>query len=120
MSEIETLFGLRFTSPVLLAWPVMLYVFLVSLFVLMRRIMLCLLVTYLFTFYWAFSLHWGAFLASGVYSAAFAMYTICGLAIPGLIAMASYFSAGPRCDINQPEKPSLMSRVSQLLNRSGD
>jgi len=92
MSEIETLFGLRFTSPVLLAWPVMLYVFLVSLFVLMRRIMLCLLVTYLFTFYWAFSLHWGAFLASGVYSAAFAMYTICGLAIPGLIAMASYLS----------------------------
>ncbi len=92
MSEIETLFGLRFTSPALFAWPVMIYVLLVSVLVLMRRIMLCLLVTYLFTFYWSFSVHWAAFLASGVYSAAFAMYTICGLAIPGLIAMASYLS----------------------------
>ncbi len=81
MGESETLLALRLTSPVLLAWPVMLYVLLVSLFMLMRRTELCLLTTFLLTFYWGFSLHWGTFLSSSTYMIAFALYTICGLLI---------------------------------------
>ena len=94
MGEIETLLALCLTNPVLPAWPVMLYVLLVSLLVVMRRTALCLVATYLFTFYWGFLLHSATFVSNGVYTLAFVGYTISGLAIPSLIAMAGYFSQG--------------------------
>ncbi len=85
MVEVGTLLELRLTEMLLPAWPVMLYVVLVTLSVFMGRRQLCLLISYLFTFYWGFSLHWGAFLSSGTYLIAFTVYTICGL----LIAVAA-------------------------------
>ena len=94
MGEIDTLLALCLTSSVLPAWLVMLYVLLVSLLVLMRRTALCLVATYLFTFYWGFLLHSDTFVSNGVYTLAFVGYTISGLAIPGLIALAGYFSRG--------------------------
>ena len=76
MGESETILALSLPSSVLPAWPVMLYVLLVSLFMLMRRTELCLLTTFLFTFYWGFSLHWGTFLSSSTYMIAFAFTSL--------------------------------------------
>jgi len=85
MVELETLLDPRLTNLLLPAWPVMLYVVLVSGFVLMRRLLPCLLTTYLFTFYWGFLLHWADFIPSGTYLAAFVMYIVSGLLIACLI-----------------------------------
>jgi hypothetical protein len=84
MVEVETLEALGLTSLLLPAWPVMLYAVLVSLFVLIRRIQLCLLTTFLFTFYWGFYLNWGPSIATGTNLVTFAGYVICGLAIIAL------------------------------------
>ncbi len=94
MGGTETLLVLYLTSSVLPAWAVMLYVLLVSLLVLMRHNALCLVATYLFVFYWGFLLYSATFVSNDVYLLAFIGYTISGLAIPGLIAMAGYFSRG--------------------------
>jgi hypothetical protein len=81
MVELEAL-GLK--GLVLPAWPVMLYAVLVSLFVLIRWIRVCLLTTFLFTFYWGFYINWGPAIANGTDWVAFTGYVICGLAIIAL------------------------------------
>jgi len=41
------------------AWQMALFIVIISVFMLLRRHKLCLVTTYLFTFYWAFFLYWG-------------------------------------------------------------
>ncbi len=117
MVDLETLLDLRLTSLLLPAWPVMLYVALVSVFVLMRRIRLCLLTTYLFTFYWGISLHWGAFLSTGTYLTAFIVYTICGVAVAGL-AIAASFSEPARDKRQSKEREKKGSSPLLVLNEA--
>ncbi len=91
MIDFETMSDLGLTSLLLPAWPVMLYVVLMSLFVLMHRIRLCLLTSYLFTFYWGFSLHWSDFFIAGSgFTLAFIVYSVAGLAIAALFIAASF------------------------------
>jgi hypothetical protein len=91
MVDFETLLDLGLTSLVLPAWPVMLYVVFMSLFVLMHKIRLCLLTSYLFTFYWGFSLHWSDLVIAGEgFTIAFIIYSVAGLAIAGLVIAASF------------------------------
>ena len=97
MIDLETLLDLGLAGIVLPAWPVMLYVVLMSLFALMHRIRLCLLTSYLFTFYWGFSLHWSEFLSEGKgFTIAFIIYSFGGLAIAGLVIAASFSGPPPR------------------------
>ena len=90
MVDLEILLAAGLTNLVLPAWPVMLYVVLMSLFVLMHRLLLCLLTTYLFTFYWGFLLYWTEFISTSTYLAAFVMYIVSGLLIAGLTIAASF------------------------------
>lgn len=91
MVDFETLLDLGLTSLLLPAWPVMFYVIVMSLFVLMHRIRLCLLTSYLFTFYWGFSLHWSDFFITGKgFTVAFIVYSVAGLAIVALFIAASF------------------------------
>jgi hypothetical protein len=46
------------------AWQMGLYIFLISICMLVERYKLSLVITYTFTLYWAFFLHWGDLLAS--------------------------------------------------------
>ncbi|MFQ5917681.1 MAG: hypothetical protein ACE5I0_07720, partial [Candidatus Binatia bacterium] len=46
------------------AWQMAFFIITLSLFLLMRRIKLCLITTFLFTFYWGFFLYWGDIIAS--------------------------------------------------------
>ncbi len=41
------------------AWQMALFIIIISIFMLLQRHKLCLVTTYLFTFYWAFFLYWG-------------------------------------------------------------
>ena len=101
MVDMETLLDLGLAGVVLPAWPVMLYVVLMSLFVLMHRIRLCLLTSYLFTFYWGFSLHWAEFISGDTgFTAAFIIYSFAGLAIAGLVIAASFSGPGPRKELS--------------------
>jgi len=94
MVDFETLLDLGLTSLLLPAWPVMLYVVLMSLLVLMHRIRLCLLTSYLFTFYWGFSLHWSDFFIAGEgFTVAFIVYSVAGLTIVVLFIAASFSGA---------------------------
>ena len=91
MANSETLMTLGMSGNMAPVWTVIFYVTLSSVLVLLRRIFLYLLTTFLFTVYWGFVLYWGGFL-SGVeaHTIAFAFYTFCGLAIACLAIIASF------------------------------
>ncbi len=91
MTDNEAIMTLGLSSSMVPVWTVILYVTLSSILVLMRRIFLYLLTTFLFTVYWGFVLYWGGFL-SGVeaHTTAFAFYTFCGFAIACLAIIASF------------------------------
>ncbi len=91
MTDNEAIMTLGLSSSMVPVWTVILYVTLSSILVLMRRISLYLLTTHVFTVYWGFVLYWGGLL-SGMQSptAAFALYTFCGLAIACLAIIASF------------------------------
>jgi hypothetical protein len=93
MVDSETLVSLGMSGYLLPGWTVILFVTLSSIFVLMRRIPLYLLTTFLFTVYWGFILYWGEHL-SGISSymtlRAFAVYIFSGLAITSLAIIACF------------------------------
>ncbi len=91
MANSETFRTLEMSGTMAPVWTVIFYVTLSSVFVLLRRIFLYLLTTFLFTVYWGFVLYWGGSL-SGVeaHTIAFAFYTFCGLAIACLAIIASF------------------------------
>ncbi len=86
MIDHEMLITLGQSGKLLDAWSVILYVILSSIFVLMSRISLYLLTTFVFTVYWGFVLYW-AYHITGVsfYMTPLAVYTFCSLAIVCLV-----------------------------------
>ena len=46
------------------AWQMALFIALISIFMLLQRMKLCLITTFLFTFYWGFFLYWGEVIGS--------------------------------------------------------
>lgn len=46
------------------AWQMAFFIVLISVFILVKRIKLCLMTTFLFTFYWSYFLYWGDTIAS--------------------------------------------------------
>lgn len=73
------------------AWQMGLFVALISLFMLLGRTQLGLVVTYLFVLYWGFILYWPYFVvAAGGNPMALALYIVCGLAIAFLAVLAFF------------------------------
>ena len=71
------------------AWQMGLFVALVSLFMLLGRTQLGLIVTYLFVLYWGFILYWPKFVAVAEGDPlALAIYVVCGLTIVFLALLA--------------------------------
>jgi len=68
-----------------------LYIILITLFMLIRRYNLCIVTTYLFTFYWGFFLYWKEFVTSlGRYPTAEAVYVLSGVVFLVLILIAFF------------------------------
>ncbi len=91
MTDSETFMTLGMSGSMVPMWTVILYVTISSILVLMRRISLYLVTTHVFTVYWGFVLYWGGFLSEvNSPNTAFAVYTLCGLAIAWLVIIASF------------------------------
>ena len=73
------------------AWQMALFIALISVSMLAQRVKLCLLTTYLFSFYWAFFLYWGDVIASlGSFPKAASLYLIFGMIHIVLTLIAFY------------------------------
>lgn len=73
------------------AWQMVLFVVMISVFMLARRYKLCLITTYMFTFYWGFFLYWTEFVRSiGSFPLAETLYVLFGLMIL-VFTLVAYF-----------------------------
>lgn len=81
MFDIETLLRLGVFNQLIPIWQV--FFFIVSLlpFLLWNRVKICLLITYLFTYYLGFMVQWGDYIASSGSMQPFVLYSLSGLAI---------------------------------------
>jgi hypothetical protein len=91
MFDVETLIDLGLPNHLISIWQVFFYIVLMIPFLLLERTKLCLLITYLFTYYLAFLLYWGDLIASAGSMLPFFLYTFSGLAIVVLFVAASFY-----------------------------
>src|SRR4030095_14472419 len=81
MFDIENLMQLGVFNQLLPIWQVFFFIAALLPFLLMDRVKICLLVTYLFTFYLGFMVQWGEYLSSTGSMQPFVLYSLSGLAI---------------------------------------
>jgi len=94
MFDIDYLLQLGVFSQLIPIWQV--FFFIVSLlpFLLWNRVKICLLITYLFTYYLGFMVQWGDYIANTGSMQPFVLYSLSGLAI-AVFFVATIFSEGP-------------------------
>jgi len=80
MAEASNTFALGSVTLSIPAWHIALYIAISAIFMLMQQRRLCLITTYLFTFYWGFYIYADEFMmvASGS-TLALSSYIICGM-----------------------------------------
>jgi hypothetical protein len=81
MFDIDNLMQLGVFSQLIPIWQVFFFIAGLLPFLLMDRVKICLLVTYLFTFYLGFMVQWGEYLSSTGSMQPFVLYSLSGLAI---------------------------------------
>ena len=81
MFDIETLMQMGVFNQRIPIWQVFFFIAALLPFLLMDRVKICLLVTYLFTFYLGFMVQWGEYLSSTGSMQPFVLYSLSGLAI---------------------------------------
>ena len=81
MFDIENLMQLGVFNQLIPIWQVFFFIAALLPFLLMDRVKICLLVTYLFTFYLGFMVQWGEYLSSTGSMQPFVLYSLSGLAI---------------------------------------
>jgi hypothetical protein len=81
MFDIETLMQLGVFNQLIPIWQVFFFIAALLPFLLMDRVKICLLVTYLFTFYLGFMVQWGEYLSSTGSMQPFVLYSLSVLAI---------------------------------------
>ncbi len=95
MFNAETLISLGLANQVLSIWQVFIYLIIMISCLLLQRAKLCLLITYLFSYYLAFLIYWGDFIAKASSMVPFALYMFCGLAIVLLFVVGSLTQQKP-------------------------
>ena len=90
MFDADTLLGLGIHNHVISIWPVFVYIILMMPLLLLHRVTLCLLISFLFTYYWAFLFYWGGYIAATSSMTPFFLYLFFGLAVALLSAAASF------------------------------
>jgi hypothetical protein len=89
MFDVETLMSLGLTNHAVSIWQVFFFIAMLVPFLLFQRTKVCLLLTYLFTYYLAFLIYWGDAIAAGS-TGPFILYALSGLAIMVLFVAASF------------------------------
>ena len=81
MFDIDNLMHLGVFNQLIPIWQVFFFIAGLLPFLLMDRVKICLLITYLFTFYLGFMVQWGEYLSSTGSMQPFVLYSLSGLAI---------------------------------------
>ncbi len=81
MFDIEHLMQLGVFNQLIPIWQVFFFIAGLLPFMLLDRVKICLLITYLFTFYLGFMVQWGEYLSSTGSMQPFVLYSLSGLAI---------------------------------------
>jgi hypothetical protein len=81
MFDIDHLLQLGVFNQLIPVWQVFFLIASLLPFLLMNRVKICLLITYLFTFYLGFMVQWGDYIASSGSMQPFVIYSFSGLAI---------------------------------------
>jgi hypothetical protein len=94
MFDIDHLLRLGVFSQLIPIWQVFFFIASLLPFLLLNRVKICLLITYLFTFYLGFMVQWGDYIASMGSMQPFVIYSFSGLAV-AVFFVATLFSEAP-------------------------
>jgi len=94
MFDIDTLVNLGFFNQLIPVWQVFFYITSLLPFLLWNRVKICLLITYLFTYYLGFLVQWGDYIATTGLMQPFVIYSLSALAV-AVFFVATIFSDAP-------------------------
>jgi hypothetical protein len=95
MFDMENLMALGVFNQLIPVWHVFFFIAGMLPFMLLNRVKICLLITYLFTFYLGFMVQWGDYIASTGSMQPFVLYSFSGLAI-AVFFVATIFNETPQ------------------------
>jgi hypothetical protein len=95
MFDMENLLELGVFNQLIPVWHVFFFISGLLPFMLLNRVKICLLITYLFTFYLGFMVQWGDYIASTGSMQPFVLYSFSGLAI-AVFFVATIFNENPQ------------------------
>ena len=105
MFDLEHLLQLGIFNQLIPVWHVFFLIAGMLPFLLFNRVKICLLITYLFTFYLGFMVQWGDHIASTGSMQPFVLYSFSGLAI-AVFFVATIFTETPKKDsVRWPSSP---------------
>lgn len=94
MFDIENLMNLGVFNQLIPIWQVFFFIASLLPFLLWNRVKICLLITYLFTYYLGFMVQWGDYIASTGSMQPFVLYSLSGVAI-AVVFVATIFTEKP-------------------------
>ena len=97
MFDLDHLLQLGVFNQLIPVWHMFFFIAALLPFLLFNRVKICLLITYLFTFYLGFMVQWGDYLASTGSMQPFVLYSFSGLAI-AVFFVATIFTEKPEQD----------------------
>jgi hypothetical protein len=103
MFDVQTLLSLGMSNHLVSVWQVFLYIVVIMPFLLWHHTKICLLITYMFCYYLAFTVYWGNYLSESVSIGPFIIYIVSGLAIIALTIAASFYEQTKKDDSPQHE-----------------
>ena len=105
MFDLDHLLQLGVFNQLIPVWHVLFFIAGMLPFLLFNRVKICLLTTYLFTFYLGFLVQWGDYIASTGSMQPFVLYSFSGLAI-AVFFVATIFTETPEKDSMRLQSPS--------------
>ena len=101
MLDLDHLLQLGIFNQLIPVWHVFFFIAGMLPFLLFNRVKICLLITYLFTFYLGFMVQWGDYIATTGSMQPFVLYSFSGLAI-AVFFVATIFTEAPTKNLRWP------------------
>jgi uncharacterized membrane protein len=116
MFDLENLLRLGVFNQLIPVWQVFFFIASLLPFLLFNRVKICLLITYLFTYYLGFMVQWGDYISTSGSMQPFVLYSLSGLAI-AVFFVATIFTEMPEKTrvrwieaVNENEVPPIQRR----------
>ena len=108
MFQVEHLVELKLFSQMIPVWQVFFFIAVLLPFLLFNRVRLCLLITYLFTFYLGFMVQWGDYLAANGSLLPFFLYAFSGLFVTVVFVVLIFRDEGPGLNFRMKRHTSIL------------